>query len=91
MQGKSYYSIEIRNFNFIVTLGQKEDLRKLNRRPFTLSDCQSEVAHNWVLLVSKELFTSSYTKHQRKTSLSQSLSGYGPLTVYSQPVNAKRK
>ena len=27
--------------------------------PFTLCDCESNVANNWVLLVSVELFTSS--------------------------------
>ena len=38
---------------------------------------------HWVLLVSMQLFTSSYAKHQRKIllSLSQLLSGHGPFTI----------
>ena len=51
--------------------------------PFPLSDCdcESEVASNWVLVISMELFTSSDMKHQRKISRSQSLSGNGLLGV----------
>ena len=46
--------------------------------PSPLSDCDCDVANNWVLLVSVQPFTSSDTKHQRKISRSQSLSGKGP-------------
>ena len=53
----------------------------MRQGPFTLSDCESDVANNWVLLVSMQLFTSSDIKHQRKISRSllQSLSANGPL------------
>ena len=39
-----------------------------NEGPFTLSDyhCENEVANNWVLLDSLELFTSSDVKNQIK-------------------------
>ena len=46
--------------------------------PFPLSDCDCDVANNWVLLVSVQPFTSSDAKHQKSISQSQSLSGKGP-------------
>ena len=46
--------------------------------PVPLSDCDCDVANNWVLLLSMQPFTSSDAKHQRKISQSQLLSGNGP-------------
>ena len=36
--------------------------------PFPLGDCdcENDVANNWVLVISMELFTPSHMKHQRK-------------------------
>ena len=54
----------------------------VSKGPFPLSDfdCESDVANNWVLVISMELFPSSDMKHQMKISylLSQSLSVNGP-------------
>ena len=42
-----------------------------NKGPFPLSDCESDVANNWVLMISMELFTFSDMIHQGKIWLSQ--------------------
>ena len=46
----------------------------MSKDPFPLSDCDCDVANNWVLLISLQPFTSSDMKHQRKISPSQSQS-----------------
>ena len=76
-------------FSFLGTSCKNTGKIKLNRLfedcngSFTLSDCdcESNVAINWVLLVSVQLFTPSDVTHQRKILrlLSQSLRVNRPL------------
>ena len=57
------------------------EMKFMVRGPFPQSEWERDVANNWVLVISMELFTSSDMKHQRKIlySLSQSLSVNGLL------------
>ena len=71
-------------FDMLIPLGYIHKLFNWTKAKgsFPLSDCDCDVANNWVLLVSMQLFTSSDVKHQRKISHSQSLSGNGPRSMY---------
>ena len=65
---------------------QNQNPWELPKGPFPMSDCDCDVANNWVLLVSMQPFTSTGVKHQRKISRSQSLSGKGPYeTSWNSP------
>ena len=62
-QYNKYYTSIYRNFG-----NENYDGPAAGKDPLTLSDsnCENDVANNWVLLVSTELFTSSDIKDQKK-------------------------